>query len=105
VVDSVIAPPHAGCDDGVTPHVAEITPGSGSTADGQIDPNPHELLTIPEGEVFGLLGPNRSKRSVAVSIVAFPALVAVGLPLVVRFAGSSQGGIPASVLPAAKATS
>jgi len=58
--------------------------------------NRHNVATIATTDLRLL----RSKRSVAVSIVAFPALVAVGLPLVVRFAGASQGGIPASVLPA-----
>lgn len=58
--------------------------------------NRHNAATIATKDLRLL----RSKRSVAVSIVAFPALVAVGLPLMVRFAGASQGGIPASVLPA-----
>jgi ABC-2 type transport system permease protein len=41
-----------------------------------------------------------TKRSIRTSIIAFPLLAGVGLPLVVRFAGSRRGsGIPADVLP------
>jgi ABC-2 type transport system permease protein len=40
-----------------------------------------------------------TKRSVRLSIVLFPLVVAVGLPLVIRYAGSRHGGIPAAALP------
>jgi hypothetical protein len=51
--------------------------------------NRHNVATIATKDLRLL----RSKRSVAVSIVAFPALVAVGLPLVVRFAGASHNTV------------
>lgn len=42
----------------------------------------------------------RTKRSIAISVVALPLAAAVGLPLVIRYAGhKSAGGIPADVLP------
>jgi ABC-2 type transport system permease protein len=40
------------------------------------------------------------RRSTVVMLVLFPVLVAVGLSLVIRYAGAHAGGIPASVLPA-----
>lgn len=39
------------------------------------------------------------RRSVRTSLVVFPLVVAVGLPLVVRFAGHRSGGIPAGAIP------
>jgi len=39
------------------------------------------------------------RRGVSIALVAFPLAVAVGLPLVIKFAGSKTGGIPAEVLP------
>lgn len=39
------------------------------------------------------------KKNVLYSVILFPLLIAVGLPIVVRFAGAKTGGIPASVLP------
>lgn len=40
-----------------------------------------------------------TKRSVRLSIVLFPLVAAVGLPLVIRYAGARHGGIPAAALP------
>lgn len=40
-----------------------------------------------------------AKRSVSLSIIMFPLIAAIGLPLVIRYAGSRHGGIPATVLP------
>ena len=58
--------------------------------------NRHTVVTIASKDL-GLL---RRKRSVRVSILAFPLLVAVVLPLVIRIAnGKARGGIPASALP------
>lgn len=45
------------------------------------------------------LGIVRKKRSLLLSILAFPLGAAVGLPLVVEFVGRRSGGIPAAILP------
>ena len=41
----------------------------------------------------------RKKKGVVYGVVFFPLFVAVGLPLVLGFAGARSGGIPAEVLP------
>ena len=41
----------------------------------------------------------RKKKSVIYSVVLFPLLVSVGLPLVIQSSGSKSGGIPTEVLP------
>jgi ABC-2 type transport system permease protein len=41
----------------------------------------------------------RTRKSVVYSTVLFPLFVSIGLPLVVRFAGSKSGGIPVAMLP------
>lgn len=40
-----------------------------------------------------------SRRSIRTSLIVFPLAVAVGLPLVVRFAGHRTGGIPTATIP------
>jgi ABC-2 type transport system permease protein len=40
-----------------------------------------------------------TKRSVRISIIAFPLLVAIGLPMVIVVADSRSGGIPAGIVP------
>jgi ABC-2 type transport system permease protein len=40
-----------------------------------------------------------TKRSIRLSVVLFPLVVAVGLPLVLRYGGRARGGIPATALP------
>lgn len=42
----------------------------------------------------------RGKKSVIYSIILFPLLVSILLPLVIQFAGAQSGGIPAAALPA-----
>jgi ABC-type Na+ efflux pump permease subunit len=42
----------------------------------------------------------RKKKSVIYSVVLFPLLVSIGLPLVIQSSGSKSGGIPTEVLPA-----
>jgi len=39
------------------------------------------------------------RRSIVASLVAFPLLLALGFPAILRFSAASTGGIPASVLP------
>ena len=41
----------------------------------------------------------RKKKSVIYSVVLFPLLVSIGLPLVIQSSGSKSGGIPTEVLP------
>ncbi len=41
----------------------------------------------------------RRNKNVLRSVILFPLIVSIGLPLVVRFAGHAHGGIPASSLP------
>ena len=40
-----------------------------------------------------------SRRSVGISVVAFPTIIAVGLPLVLELGGRKSGGVPADYLP------
>ncbi len=55
----------------------------------------HNVATIAGKDLRILF----TKRSVRLSIVLFPLVAAVGLPLVIRYAGSRHGGIPAAALP------
>jgi ABC-2 type transport system permease protein len=41
----------------------------------------------------------RLRKSILYSVVAFPLIVAIGLPLVIPFAGAKTGGIPVGILP------
>ena len=45
------------------------------------------------------LGTFIKKKSILYSTILFPLIAAIGLPLVVEFAGQAAGGIPATALP------
>lgn len=53
------------------------------------------IVAIAGKDLRQILG----RRTVRASLTVFPLIVAVGLPLIVRFAGHKTGGIPAAAIP------